>query len=325
MDVAGDDRYVAGNWAQGVGVAGVGLLLDLGGDDDYRASRFGQGFGLWGLGLLVEAGGQDAYDGLGFVQGVGLPGGIGLLHDRAGDDRYHAKGGTPTGYGTPGVFDGWSQGCGFGFRGLQSGGLGVLSDDDGRDRRIAGNFSQGGGYWFGWGILHDAGHDDDVHVGSRYDQGFSAHQAVGTFFDDGGDDRYQTENAVIAGLAWDESVSAFVDGGGDDTYRAGGFSVGASAHNSVSIFIEASGSDTYDGAELGRAGGNDYHGGTSLSLVLELGFGRDVVNGRRPEPSLVLSGEHSLVAHLPGALEPQLRRRTFPRVPARDDRPPAAE
>jgi len=324
VDVAGDDRYLGGDWSQGAGVLGAGFLVDLAGDDDYRARRLGQGLGLWGLGFLIDAAGNDTYDGLGFVQGVGLPAGIGVLHDEAGDDRYHAKGGTPTGYGTPGVFDAWSQGCGFGFRGLQSGGLGVLADGGGRDRRIAGNFAQGGGYWFGWGILHDAGRDDDVSIGSRYDQGFSAHQAVGTYVDDGGDDRYVTENGVIAGLAWDESVTAFVDLAGNDLYRAGFFSLGASAHDAVSIFIEGDGDDTYEGAPLGAAGPNDYHGGTSLSLVLELGFGRDLVQGVRPEPGLVLGPGESLVAHLPGALEPQLVPGTFPRVPATDARPPSA-
>lgn len=320
VDGGGDDRYLATDFAQGVGVLGAGLLLELGGDDEYRARRLAQGMGLWGLGLVIDADGDDRLEGLGQVQGVGLPGGVGLLHDLAGDDRLHASGGSPTAYRTAGVFDAWSQGCGFGFRGLQSGGLGLLVDDAGSDHRVVGNFGQGGGYWFGWGIVHDRGEDDDIAIASRYGQGFSAHQALGTWIDEGGDDTYSTEHGVIAGLAWDESVSAFVDCSGRDTYRAGFFSLGASAHSSLTIFIDGGGRDEYSGTPLGRAGPNTYHDGASLSFALDLGFGEDRVEGEPAETSLVVDGETGVVGHLPGRLEQHLVPAAFPRVPTRDAR-----
>lgn len=303
VDLEGDDRYLATTWSQGTGVLGVGMLLDVAGDDEYHARSLSQGTGLWGSGILVDLAGADLYDGRVFVQGVGLPGGVGLLHDAAGDDRHRATGGTPTGYGTPGVYDAWSQGCGVGFRDVQSGGLGALVDDGGDDRRLAGNFSQGGGYYFGWGLLHDRGRGRDRYVGSRYDQGFSAHQAVGTFFEDGGDDTYVTENAVIAGLAWDESVTLFRERAGDDVYRAGGFSLGASAHNSFSFFVDEGGSDRYEGTDRGRSGPNDYHGGTSLSVVLDLGGGRDEARDGLIRPGLLLRGAHGFVLDRRGRLD----------------------
>ena len=70
--------------------------------------------------------------------------------------------------------------------------------------------------------MSDLARAADHYIGSRYDQGFAAHQAVGTFLEDGGDDRYRTRNAVNAGLAWDECVTLFRDAGGsDDEQHAG--------------------------------------------------------------------------------------------------------
>ena len=117
---------------------------------------------------------------------------------------------------------------------------------------------------------------DDVHTGSRYAQGWSAHQASGTFIEYGGNDYYDTRNAVHAGLAWDECTSLFIDRAGNDTYYRGGFSIGASAHNAITIFIDEKGDDDYSwGGEPARSGPNDYHGGTSLSVFLDLGGGND--------------------------------------------------
>jgi len=277
LDLEGDDQYIGMQWAQGTGYLGIGWLHDLEGDDTYRGHSFCQGVGLFGLGLLLDEQGDDQFMGDSHVQAVGLAKGIGLLHDAAGDDRYFAKGRYPTGYGTSGIFEAWSQGCGMGFRTLASGGLGVLLDGGGTDRMEAGNFSQGGGYYYGYGILHAAGPEDDRYIGSRYNQGFSAHQALGYFHEAGGDDHYVTRNGVAQGLAWDESVTLFVDAAGNDHYQGGRFfSHGASAHNSVCVFMDQAGRDRYDYLPgPARAGGNSYHGGTSLSLFIDEGGQED--------------------------------------------------
>ena len=302
VDVRGNDRYVAKDWAQGAGLLGIGMLIDGSGDDRFRAGKLVQGAGAWGAGLLLDLGGNDLREAVVFSQGFGLPGAVGLVHDAGGNDAAWAKGGPPTGYGTPGVFDAWSQGCGMGLRWLQSGGVGVHVDDSGADDYEAGNFSQGGGYYLGWGLMQDRGRSDDVYVGSRYDQGFSAHQAIGTFLEEGGDDRYETRNAVNAGLAWDECVTLFRDSGGDDVYRVGGFSIGASAHNSFCFFVDESGSDSYEGQAPGRAGGNDYHGGTSLSLFLDLGPGQDRYESGLAPGEIRVGPEHGIRADIPTRL-----------------------
>ncbi len=277
IDCDGADTYIAREWCQGTGYGGIGWLDDRHGDDVYRGRTYCQGVGLFGLGLLIDSGGCDRYEGDLHVQACGLPKGIGVLADRTGDDEYYAKGLQPTNYGDAGIFDAWSQGCGMGFRTLASGGLGVLLDGRGSDRMEAGNFSQGGGYYYGYGILQAGDRQDDTYIGSRYNQGFGAHQAVGVFLEAGGDDFYTTRQGVAQGLAWDECVTYFEDAGGNDTYQGGTFfSLGASAHNSVCIFLDRKGRDTYDyRSGPARAGGNSYHGGTSLSLFVDEGGSRD--------------------------------------------------
>jgi len=94
----------------------------------------------------------------------------------------------------------------------------VLYDGAGKDRYEAGNFSQGGGYYFGIGMLRDAGTENDVYIGSRYNQGFAAHEAIGFFEEMGGDDLYTTRQAVAQGVSWDETITAFIDHAGDDQF-----------------------------------------------------------------------------------------------------------
>jgi hypothetical protein len=271
LDLSGNDQYIGGQWSQGVGYFGIGWLSDQEGDDIYRGRTFCQGVGLFGAGILIDGRGDDRYEGDAHVQAVGLAGGVGLLLEKGGDDEYYAKGLYPTGYGDEGIFDAWSQGCATGFRTLASGGMALLYDRDGEDRMEAGNFSQGGGYYYGWGILIAGGMENDLYIGSRYNQGFAAHQALGTFIEEGGDDLYQTRQGVAQGLAWDECVTLFIDHGGDDRYEGGAFfSQGASAHNSFCFFIDGAGRDTYLYAPgPARAGGNDYHGGTSFSVLID--------------------------------------------------------
>ena len=275
LDLEGDDSYVGTRWSQGAGMLGMGLVLDGRGNDRYRIGSQGQGLGAWGVGALVDTFGADRYEASIYGQGVGLAGGVGLCLDGWGDDEYYCKGRTPTGYGTAGVFEGWGQGCGIGFRGNASGGLGLLSDGAGRDRFDAGNFAQGGGYYFGFGGLWSHGRADDTYIGSRYNQGFAAHQAVGYFLEGGGDDSYMTRHAVAHGLAWDECVTWFEDRSGEDRYQGGSFSLGASAHNSICVFLERGGVDTYLWDQLAAAGSNEYHGGTSLGWFQDEGGDAD--------------------------------------------------
>lgn len=270
MDLSGDDQYLAHQWSQGVGVAGHGLLLDLGGDDVYRGQDACQGVGMVGSGVLADLTGDDVFAGVRFCQGVGLAGGVGALRDDEGDDHYSSTGRYGSEYGEPGLYSGWGQGCGFGFRHVTSGGIGMLVDGAGDDVYEAGNFSQGGAYFHAWGILRDLG-GDDRYIGSRYAQGFAAHQAAGTFIDEGGDDLYQSHSEVAQGLSWDETSVVFVDVSGNDRYQTRkGFSLASAAHNGIVLFMDGAGDDEYV-SRPGRANSNTYHGGHSFALFLDLG------------------------------------------------------
>jgi len=304
LDLSGDDEYVGLQWCQGTGFMGGGMLLDLAGDDVYRGEELMQGAGIFGWGVKLDCGGNDRTEAQCKSQGFGGARGVGMHIDLRGDDYCYAKGKYPTGYGDPGIFDAWSQGCAQGFRGYASGGLAAMVDVQGDDYYEAGNFSQGGGYYFGLGWLHDT-EGDDHYVGSRYNQGFCAHQAVGCFLEDSGSDWYQTRQAVAQGLAWDECVTMFVEGGGNDRYEGGtGFSQGASAHNSLCVFWDRGGEDTYDYKPgQARAGGNDYHGGTSLSLFIDEGGADDAYNSKQSANDLIQWWpEYGVFCDLPGSI-----------------------
>ncbi len=292
-DLAGDDTYVGMKFTQGAGFCGVGMLIDGTGDDTYRGLQMHQGVGHWGAGVLADRAGNDRYESHACSQGVGLPGGIGILHDGAGDDSYYCKGDQMSGYGTDGVFEGWGQGVGFGYRPYASGGVGVIYDAGGSDRMEAGNFSQGGGYYYGYGLLYAGGNDDDEYIGSRWAQGFGCHQAVGAMIEAGGNDRYITRYAVATGIAWDEAVSLFIEEAGNDRYEGSSFSQGASAQNGFSQFLELAGDDTYLYTDQARAGGNDYHGGKSLSFFADLGGGADTYPSR-PNNDVVFDGDNAI-------------------------------
>ena len=126
IDLGGDDKYEAGEFGQGAGQRGVGLLWDLGGGaDTYQTAGSGQGAGAHGVGVLLDDGGDDKYVGVRGAQGAGMDG-VGVLIDLGGDDKY----------------DTFTRSQGFG----GPGGHGVLYDAAGNDKYRAdpGDPEQGG-------------------------------------------------------------------------------------------------------------------------------------------------------------------------------------
>jgi hypothetical protein len=307
VDLAGDDSYVSTRFGQGCGFFGIGMLYDLNGDDIYRGLEMNQGVGHWGAGILADLKGNDRYESHDTSQGVGLSGGLGLILEGEGNDQYYCKGTEPTGYGnSPGVFEGWGQAMGVGYRPYASGGIGMILDLAGEDRFEAGNFCQGGGYFYAFGLLANLGADDDNYIGSRYAQGFGCHQATGALIEEGGNDLYQTRQFVAQGLAWDEATALFLDEAGDDRYEGGGFSHGASAMNGWALFIDKQGKDTYLYTDQARAGGNSYHGGKSLSFFVDAGGQEDSFQ-KKPNNGIVTGGENSIFVDLPGSIEDALK------------------
>ncbi|MBF0106646.1 MAG: hypothetical protein HQM16_15130 [Deltaproteobacteria bacterium] len=280
VDLAGNDLYIGLQLSQGVGFMGTGLLVDREGNDQYEGQEYNQGVGYWGTGIVADLSGDDTFNSHSLSQGLGGPKGMGLLFDIAGNDTYYATGKLKCSYGMDGIFTGMSQGFGFGLREYASGGIGMLLDSQGSDHFYAGNFSQGGGYFFGLGILKNSGDENDRYDGSRYAQGFSAHSAAGILIDEGGDDTYVGRVTALQGAAWDLGSAALIDKSGNDVYDGQGlsFSQGSADHNGFALFVDMNGSDVYklSAGQQGQSGDNAYHGGTSLGIFIDNGGDDDI-------------------------------------------------
>ena len=309
VDRRGNDRYTTlEGFAQGASLAGAAALVDQDGDDLYRGGSYAQGAALAvGVAALLDGGGADEHEAGLYAQGFAGPGALGVLVAHGGNDRYSVVGRKKCSYGDDGVFDAHSQGSSCGFRGPASGGIAALVDDGGDDVYEAGNFSQGCGYSFGWGVLADLGGGNDRYSGSRYAQGAAAHSALGSLYDDGGNDRYSAWIGAAQSLAWDLCVTAVIDEGGDDVWDGGlTRSQGAAAHNGLALFYDASGCDTYRTAKQAPAlsGPNDYHGGGSLAIFIDAGGEPNVYDlGENvafvPSRGVTVLGEKTLFADLP--------------------------
>jgi hypothetical protein len=239
VDLAGDDRYEMEGPGLGAAIAGASLLVDLAGNDRYQSRYFGQGAAAFGTGALIELGGDDEYHLAAWGQGLGLAGGLGLLWDRGGNDRYAVAGAADPF--NRGLLSG-AQGAGFGFRTLLGGGTGILRDEHGDDRYEAEMFAQGSGYYYGAGLLWDeSGHDRYRAV--RYAQGSGAHEAVGVLRDEGGYDGYELGHGAGQGMGLDLALGVLVDGAGDDRYTARFYAQGTATANGFGLLADAGGAD----------------------------------------------------------------------------------
>lgn len=261
-DREGDDTYECGDWGIGAAFGGIGLLIDHKGNDRYLGGTNSIGCAAYGVGGVIDLEGNDLYDSETYSIGCGQPGGVGFVMDHSGDDRYSCTGSEPSGYGTEGEWMGGGIGCGWGWRTLACGGIGLVVDVKGNDIYDAGEFGLACGYFMGIGAVRDMD-GDDIYHSSRYGLAAAAHSAVGIFMDDKGNDVYEGKTAASMGGVWDIVTGYFYDGGGDDFYRCNGLGLGACAQNGFGIFWEAGGNDVYRGAKatIGNAGGTTYAGG----------------------------------------------------------------
>lgn len=84
-----DDPVIRRMLTNGVGLAGVGILLDGAGNDMYLGKTVSNGAGhLSGIGILWDRSGADTYSSVRNSHGFGLVGGFGLLRDQLGNDTY---------------------------------------------------------------------------------------------------------------------------------------------------------------------------------------------------------------------------------------------
>jgi hypothetical protein len=296
FDQDGDDRYTAYGNSEASAAFGAGLLIDLAGDDYYGVYKYGQGYGYTrGAGLLVDVAGNDLYDakmedhfngGLyganhhvhfcqgsafgrraDYVDGHSWAGGLGLILDGAGDDKY-------TG-------DCYVQGNSYWYA------LGMCVDKGGNDVYRCGQYSQASAPHFSIGVLQDDAGDDRYIVGIRQSMGHGRDWSIAWFEDAAGNDWYQGARTTL-GTSHINSLSFFWDRHGDDVYIGKGPTFGESeieASGSVrdwlltlGMFVDGGGKDRYymlPGDESYEAS-NTFTGEiTDLSTLTPLDFAGD--------------------------------------------------
>ncbi len=267
VDEEGHNDFAANGYAQGHATAGVAVLLAGAGSDAYRAQTHSQGSaGPAGVAMLVDRGGDDRYTldnsplsmpsaqlsdrntsmgqgaGRGLrtdaIDGRSAAGGIGILVDLAGNDRYEAQ-----------VF---AQGVGY------REGLGILVDDAGDDRYEAAWYAMGSAAHRGAGVLLDRGGGRDRYRATHSTSLGAAHDfSVAFFLDDGGDDRYHAGGLGL-GAASENGIAFFVDAAGDDAYgvdagaclafgatRIGRWGTRRDDLPNVGLFMDLGGDDSY--------------------------------------------------------------------------------
>jgi hypothetical protein len=227
-DDAGNNRYVGAAHAQAYALGGIALLDSSVGNDEYVAQTHAQASaGPEAVAVLIDRGGDDRYTlgnsplirpspqlpthntSMGQGAGRGLraateggpsaAGGIGMLVDLAGDDRYTAQ-----------VF---AQGAGF------HEGLGMLIDAGGTDRFDAAWYAMGAAAHQAAGVLLKRGGGNDRYRATHFTSLGAAHDlSVAAFLDDGGDDDYALGDLGF-GASHDDGVAFFVDLAGADRYE----------------------------------------------------------------------------------------------------------
>ncbi len=251
LDLSGNDDYGSFGYAIGFGgPLGIGAVVDLTGNDAYQCgSRYASGYNRVDTPDAKPGEARYQYDCFGIGAGVGqrlLPkqeppvvedvaGGIGLVLDQEGDDRYTSSN--------------FSQGVGYYF------GAGIKMDEHGHDVHDGARYGQGAAAHFGVGLFVDrAGADRYGSTGPFYNGAAAWDRSAALFSDDEqGDDAYDLRRSTGLGIADHRAWSLFVDAGGRDQYAAPE-GIGSARHGSVSGFFDLGGDDRYESAMPVRQG-----------------------------------------------------------------------
>jgi hypothetical protein len=291
IDIEGDDLYQGGNFTQGAALVGVGVLWDGQGEDCYLAETQGQGAATFGIGLLADLEGDDLYAAEFFSQGFGGVAALGAIIEGGGNDTY-AVGHKYPDHREPDYYACLSQGFGYGWRDISSGGVGVIADVAGNDTYIADYFAQGSSYWFALGILVDEG-GNDKYVARRYSQGAGIHLAVGVLSDREGNDDYLSWG-VSQGCGHDLALGLLVDDEGNDSYLANWLSQGAGNANGFGILADGGGDDIYlTRPGRGQGQGNLDRGYESVGVLVDR-EGHDVYSGAGADGAMWREGMYGI-------------------------------
>jgi hypothetical protein len=221
VDYAGKDNFKGDYFSNGAGIYGAGIIMDIGDEADiYDSASFSQGFGgPRGFGLIYEHKGNDLYRANrlkpssygtsavynSFSQGVGFgiryydSGGIGIIYDAHGSDRY--EGGE------------FSQAGGYYW------GLGIIHDDAGHDNYYGNRYSQGFAAHQATGILFDKEGNDNYWGMTAACQGAAWDVAMGFLIEIDGNDTYNGDG-LCQGSAAMQAMGWLIDLNGTDHYKA---------------------------------------------------------------------------------------------------------
>ena len=242
FDAGGNDQYTSHGFAIGFGgPQGVGAVINVGGDDHYQCGNkipsaynaedapngkpgdplfqydcFGLGTGSGKQILTKRPEGQA----------LNLAGGLGLLLDIDGHDRYQSAN--------------FSQGHGYFF------GAGLLLDLDGDDEYHAARYGHGSSAHYGVALFNDRhGEDRYGSTGPFYNGGVAWDHGVSLMLESGtGKDRYGFEQSTGLGGADYYGWGLFIEEGGNDQYKAkSGF--GRSSEQGLGAFFDLNGKDDF--------------------------------------------------------------------------------
>jgi HEAT repeat protein len=247
----GNQTFEANVFGQGAAEFGAGILWQRGGDTRYTAAELAQGFGgVQGCGLLLDESGDDAYFAGGkfacgwlpgryfsLSQGFGegmrpfAGGGVGILCDLKGNDRYNA--------------DVYGQGASYWYS------VGLLLDADGNDVYRADQYCQGAGIHLSAGALIDWT-GNDQYAAEHICQGAAHDYSVGLLIDRAGNDAYDGITTA-QGSAINNSFAMLLDRAGDDVYtgrdpkasQAAGHDGDKREYGSIALLLDLGGHDEY--------------------------------------------------------------------------------
>lgn len=243
LDLAGNDQYTSHGYAVGLGgPLGAGAVIDVAGNDSYLCGKhFPSGYNQSDAPNAKPGDPGYQFEAFGLGCGAGrriwppgkesdlfqLAGGVGLVLDRAGDDRYESSN--------------FSQACGYFF------GTGLLLDLHGNDSYTAARYGLAAGAHRGLGLFVDyVGNDVYDSTGPTYNGGCAWDRSVFLFVDAAGDDRYRFNRSGGFGRADHGSWGVFVDRAGKDAYLGSGF--GSATDASLAVFFDAACDDDYKAA-----------------------------------------------------------------------------
>jgi hypothetical protein len=243
FDASGNDRYTSHGFAVGFGgPQGVGAAIDLQGEDQYQCGgKIPSAYNAEDAPAAKPGDPMFQYDCFGLGTGSGkrilskrpeweaynLAGGLGLLLDIEGNDRYQSAN--------------FSQGHGYFF------GSGLFLDLDGNDEYLAARYGHGSSAHYGVGLFIDRhGADRYGSSGPFYNGGVAWDRGVSLMIDAGPEgDRYAFLSTTGLGKADYSGWGLFVDEGGDDLYQLKE-GLGHSSEKGLGAFFDLKGQDTYD-------------------------------------------------------------------------------